>query len=275
MVSEPSDPRTGAGVYLVRLLYDQSPRLDHARWATDTASRFGGAVERMGDEGDTTGDDAIAVMFPTELITFTEGSLPMQVWMMREGPGGTAEFDEDLQQTWDWPDAGEAVAGAPVAIAVSDLMASSIEPARRLRVFMAALAGLITQAPPRAIQWWPAQRIVDPAAFLRDVAEDPQAFSTAVNVRNFSIAEGDDESVMDTMGMAKLGLPDIQVHFRGRDLDDMAGTILGTARYLFDNGDLIEDGHTVGVERWVARHEVALIDPERDVLDLDTGDIAR
>jgi hypothetical protein len=115
-VSEPSDLRTGAGVYLIRLLYDdESPRLDHARWASDTATRFGGAVERMGDDDDTTSDDAIALIFPTEPIT----------------------------------------------------------------------------------------------------------------------------------------------------------------RYLFDNGDVIEDGHTVGVERWVARHEVALIAPERDVLDLDTGDIAR
>jgi hypothetical protein len=142
-------------------------------------------------------------------------------------------------------------------------------------VFVAAVAGLVDQAPPRAIHWWPAQRIVEPDAFLRDVAVDPFAFSTAVNVRNFAIADRDDESVMDTMGLATLGLPDIQVHFRGRDLDDMAGRIHGTARYLFDRGDVIEDGQTVGVERWVARHEVALIDPEREVLDLDTGDIPR
>ena len=43
----------------------------------------------------------------------------------------------------------------------------------------------------------------------------------------------------------------------------------------FDDGNVIEDRHTVGVERWVARHEVALIDPEREVLDLDTRDIPR
>lgn len=274
-MSEASDRRTGAGVYIVRLLYGEPPKIDHARWANDTATRFGGPVEVMGERDDALSADAMGLIFPSEPITFTDGSIPMQVWILREGQGGTFELDEDLQQTWDWPDAAEALAGAPAAIAVNDLMASSVEPARRLRVFVAAVAGLIDQAPPRAIHWWSAQRIVEPDAFLRDIAADPFAFSTAVNVRNFSIAGRDDETVMDTMGLAKLGLPDIQVHYRGRDLDDMAGRILGTARYLFDNGDVIEDGHTVGVERWVARHEAALIDPDREVLDLDTGDIPR
>jgi hypothetical protein len=284
-----SDLRAGEGVYLVRLLYAEPPQVDAARWAVDTAVRFGGPVEVMGPAEESLDEQASAVglifpdeqasavglIFPDEQIDFAEGSMPMQVWMLPDAPGSGIDVDDDLLHSWEWPDAAAAVARAGAAVAVTDLMGSVVEPQRRLRVFVAAVAGLVLQARPLAIQWWPAQRIVDPETFLLDQAADPFAFDTAVHVRNFTIADGVGESIMDTMGMSKLGLPDVQVNFRGRDLDDMAGRIHGTARYLFDHGDVIEDGETVFEERWRARHEVALAEPERVVLDLDPGDIPR
>jgi hypothetical protein len=79
---------------------------------------------------------------------------------------------------------------------------------------------------------------------------------------------------MDTLGLAALGLPDLQCHFHGLEVNEVAGLLYNTAWYVFENGDVIEDGQTVdGVDghRWRCQHEVALVPPEREVLDINPG----
>jgi hypothetical protein len=55
----------------------------------------------------------------------------------------------------------------------------------------------------------------------------------------------------------------------------MAGVLYNTGWYLFENGDVLEDGHTVqGVEpgsRWRCQHETALVPPQRVVVDINPG----
>jgi hypothetical protein len=83
------------------------------------------------------------------------------------------------------------------------------------------------------------------------------------------------EVVMDTLGLAALGLPDLQCHFRNLDRMAVARLLYNTGWYIFSNGDVIADGHTIeGVApgaRWRCRHEDALVPPAREVLDLDPG----
>jgi hypothetical protein len=80
---------------------------------------------------------------------------------------------------------------------------------------------------------------------------------------------------MDTMGLAPLGLPDLQCHFSGLETTAVGQMLYNTAYYLFEHGDIIQNGHTVaGVpteRRWVCQHETALVVPERTVLDINPG----
>lgn len=97
-----------------------------------------------------------------------------------------------------------------------------------------------------------------------------------VNVRLFRIENDPGVTVMDTIGLHCLGLPDLQCHFRDLDPGAMARVLYDTAAYVFENGDVIEDGHTVagvgGDEHWRCQHEDALVEPRREVLDIDPGD---
>jgi hypothetical protein len=77
--------------------------------------------------------------------------------------------------------------------------------------------------------------------------------------------------VVDTVGLAPLGLPDVQCHFSGLDPAEVAALVDETARYLYVEGDVIDDGDTIeglAGAPWVCRHEAALVDPPRDVVDL-------
>ncbi len=95
------------------------------------------------------------------------------------------------------------------------------------------------------------------------------------NVRLFRVDDRPGEIVMDTLGLAALGVPDLQCHFKGLEVSRLAGFLRGVGTYVFEKGDVIGDGNTVqGLEpsqRWACRHEMALIAPARVVIDIDPG----
>ena len=101
-------------------------------------------------------------------------------------------------------------------------------------------------------------------------------FMCHLNVRLFRIENGAaGDTIMDTRGLAALGLPDVQMHFRDLDPGRVAALLYNYARYLNEHGDCINDGETIDGAtpgtRWRCRHEMSLVPPERLVLDIDPG----
>ena len=78
---------------------------------------------------------------------------------------------------------------------------------------------------------------------------------------------------MDSLGLHILRLPDVQCHFVDLNPDTVANFLFNVANYLLVKGDVIHDDETVpGFEpdtRWPCRHEISLIGPEREVLDIE------
>ena len=107
------------------------------------------------------------------------------------------------------------------------------------------------------------------------VKRSSRFFAGSLNVRFYNISNSPGDMMMDTFGLAALGLPDLQCHFRGLEPGQVAALLSNTGYYVFEQGDVIEDGHTVeGLEpgsRWRCQHEDSLLPPARVVLDLDPG----
>ena len=96
-----------------------------------------------------------------------------------------------------------------------------------------------------------------------------------VNVRFYNLEGTDGDRVMDTLGLGALGLTDLQLHYRELAPGEVAAELYNIAVYLLENGDVIEDGHTVQgftpEDRWRCRHEMSLMPPRRPVLDINPG----
>ena len=62
------------------------------------------------------------------------------------------------------------------------------------------------------------------------------------------------------------------MHFTTLDPAQVSAYLYNTAVYLIQNGDVIEDGHTLdsidGQEKWPCQHEDALVGPEREVVEI-------
>ena len=173
-------------------------------------------------------------------------------------------------QTWDWPEADERLQAAGASVLVMELFTGDSTAQQRLAALNAVVDALIRVRPPLAISWPQTQRVSDPAAF------DIDALDAVLNVRMFTVAGDDDVLVLDTLGLHTVELPDLQCHFRDREPGEIAALLHSTASYVFDEGDVIDDGDTIsgldGTERYRCFHEPALLAPSRTVVDVDLGD---
>ncbi|MDB4965484.1 MAG: hypothetical protein JWN44_1173 [Myxococcales bacterium] len=172
-----------------------------------------------------------------------------------------------IDHTRDWPGAAKAAAQARAAVKIVESLPSE----ERLPSLVARVADAVAKLPCVAVWWTPAERLVDPKALAAAArAKDP--LLVAVQVRLFHVEQGrPGELVMDTIGLAPLGLPDVQCHFVNLDPAAMAALLEETAQYLYAEGDVISDEDTVnGLDGkpWPCRRETALVAPSRDVIDL-------
>lgn len=225
--------------------------------------------------------DLLAFVHTGHVVSYTGGQLPAQLFVhVGDRPGDTVHLEDALRQSWGEEDARSLAASAPHRVLVSDLMARGLPCRDRLRLFLDGLAGVLSVVPScAAIHWRTSQQVRRPADFLaaRAGREGHVLFAGPLNVRYFRISNGDfeDEALMDTMGLAVLGLPDVQCHFHGLEPEAVSGLLYNLGLYVFENGDVIESGHTVAGlhegERWECQHEDALVGPEREVLDVNPG----
>lgn len=104
----------------------------------------------------------------------------------------------------------------------------------------------------------------------------------AVNVRFFNIHDTND-MLVDSLGMSTLFLPDIQCHFHSMNPNDIVNYAYDILYYIYDNNNPIKDGNTIvglsnGVMNteimWKLQYESSLIQPLREVVDINTLEFA-
>lgn len=228
------------------------------------------ALRALAPEAETQ-QDSISVP-RTDLTAEREGrTVPLLTVVMAASPLGTeGKQPPDASQTWDWADAEAAVGRCRSSVLVTEMFANGFSPQQRLAALTDVVAVLVGQTAPILISWPQSQRVSDPAVFSAGVVDD------VVNVRFFSVGDSAAEMIMDTLGLHVFALPDVQCHYRDANPAEIAALLSGTAGYLFAAGDVIADGHTIsgadGQGRYLCRHEMSLIGPAREVLDIDLGD---
>jgi Domain of unknown function (DUF4261) len=215
---------------------------------------------------------------PDHIVQLKDAAVPAATLVVKsEDPIDPSSLEPALQQSWKFPEARQAVQDCSTFVIVSEFMSSPLPYRERLDLFQAVVASTLEVVSCEAIHWIPTQQIVDPVKYLQDFnhPDIPKLFAGALNVRLFNVSGSEGDLIMDTLGLAVFGLPDLQCHYRGLVPKEVAQVLYDTALYVFENGDVIKDGHTVqGIsadQKWRCQHEKALIAPERVVLDLNPG----
>lgn len=274
-----------ARVYMVELLFKDMPLELHPSQIYKSLLAQFGRVEILGEDKPAThGNRLLQFAFPEKGTSTDAGTMPFIIAMMlpdRQNKlplHNEPNYAPSFSQSWQFPDAKEALENCRYSLLVNDMLASGVEYKQRLKVFMRSLYTIVDVLRPVAIHFQHSQQFIKTERFLDNHPdnEDYDLLMGPMNVRFFrSEGEEPDTYVIDTLGLVALGIPDLQMHFRGLDPAQVAGVLNGTGHYIFEHGDVIQDGHTLSgwsqEQRWICRHESSLIEPSRVVLDINPG----
>lgn len=209
---------------------------------------------------------------------FKEGFLPVQILILSLDTFSVETYSDALMQSWGWPNAKLIAPELRAGYGIHDMLGRALPAKDRLNLINATLEAMLIDGQVDAIHWLASQQFIDPTTYLANLkSQQHNPYYGAINVRLFNVKTDDQSAstLMDTVGLAPFGLPDIQCHFNGLEINAVANLLYGIAQYILEHGDVIQDSHTVQglgpTEKWRCQHEVALIGPEREVLDINPG----
>ncbi|GGD90384.1 DUF4261 domain-containing protein [Paenibacillus nasutitermitis] len=282
-----------ARVYMVELLYKEKPVIDRDKLLACMQANTGevqlpekeeaadgGADLAVWEANEADAENQLTLMFfhLNHMISYEEGPLPAQTCVFStQGMSDMQEYESAIQQSWNWKEARQTVRECRHSLLFTDFCASGLEYKERLELFQNALKALLEAAPCEAIYWKMSDKFVHPQHYLQALTEGQQLFG-ALNIRLYQVKGSDSgsrEMLMDSSGLAALGLPDVQCHFFDLEPGEMASSLLDLAYYIFDKGDLVKDGETIGMtedQRWRCQHQYSIAAPRRVVLDIDPGE---
>ncbi|WP_339303145.1 DUF4261 domain-containing protein [Paenibacillus sp. FSL R5-0519] len=275
---EPNETPSGFHpVYMVELLFRERPEVDRLR-LQEAMIRHTGQVRLDVKQGTGEQEHEMLVFYHLDhKVSFQEGAIPAQTCMLPVNEiADRARFGGAVQQAWHWPEVGQVVKASRYSIRIHDMFTAAMPRKQRLELFQKTVLAIMESLTCDALYWYGSDKLVEPEAYTQAQEREEHLYA-AMNVRMYQ-AGGTEEQrglVMDTVGLSALGVPDVQCHFVGLDPDTVAQTLLGAAYYIFDQGDVLQDGQTLGSSggrRWRCEHQAALIAPGRYVIDLDPGD---
>jgi hypothetical protein len=263
-------------MYRVELLCEWLPQLSK-RQLLDSLKKRCPMIEPFDGSVDS---EFLAFIHPDHLTEDEgiEGCASVFIYALDKIPD-MEELSRAKEQSWGFSGTMEQVQNCTASILVFDSLTKGLDYKTRLALFQKALTSVLEMVSCQAIYWEPTQQLLDPLLYLSEVASEiyPDILAGAFNIRQFRFIneESQKESLMDTLGLAALGLPDLQCHFRNLEIPAVAKILFDLGMHLFENGDVIEDGHTIaGInpeDTWLCQRGTSLIDPERVVLDVHPG----
>ena len=207
--------------------------------------------------------------------------------------GDIKDFDDkasvsefERTQIWNIANSEELLPKYKYAIKIGDMNANRQIPKERAIMLVEWLDIVLKLYPTCQAIWIKSAGKLQLAQSIKSFKEMGTAkyLFSMVNIRFFNVPNTN-EFIVDTVGLAGIGLSDVQFHFKGMNPNKVANLSYSLARYILDNDDvLIKDGDTIdGMNdqgkmtpdvQWICRYEDSLIEPLRPVLDINTGKYA-
>ncbi|MCL1852506.1 MAG: DUF4261 domain-containing protein [Peptococcaceae bacterium] len=279
-------------VLMVELLYRNKPAINHSVLNQKMLQFAAGSANQM-QGWEAANDENTFIYFHTDQVATFDNKTPQTCIMPHPVEISIDRYLDGLQQTWHWPHAENTVRECSYGLLVTDFMAYALPYKNRLSIFQSALRALLATVPCDAIYWNSSQKLIEPAQYHKALNHDEFLYGP-VNIRLFNVDNpeqpprpGLKEVVMDTCGLAALGLPDLQCHFYTASSpqvmephpdmltpSNVRDFLLDMLYYVYDKGNIIEDGEIcelVDQRAWQCEHQFSLIPPDRHVIDLNPG----
>ncbi len=221
-------------------------------------------------------DNALLFFFPDIGIELEDTTIPAQctIFIPDDTSPEVEITEEAFQQNWHWKNANETAKKCKYEILVFDFMTRTLDYKTRLDLFMNFLVAVSKATNPQVIYSINSQKLIEPNSLVNSWdGQKKETLFGSINVRLFNITNSDTKEIlMDTVGLSVLGLPDFQLRFSSLNESKVAELLWDYAYYIFEQGDIIEDGNTLlGLEpnsKWECERKISLTKPERIVINV-------
>lgn len=187
-------------------------------------------------------------------------------------------------QLWDCPESEEILNACKYQIFANDMLAAGLDYKERAQMLVHYVEALVELFPTcKAVLFETSKKMLTRDRIANcNVPVESRFIYYAVNVRFFNI-QGTNDMMVDTLGMNTLFLPDLQYHFHGMNPNDVVNHAYNVLSYIYDYNNPIESGERIdGIKdgkmsmdvQWKVQYEDALIQPVREVLDINMGEYA-
>lgn len=272
-------------VYFLMPVFEKSVTIPDLEIFQEALTQKFGRVEPLSDKPDMPekSSDLLSFMLWDHQSKSPKESMPIPSQLIIYG---LDTFEQELwdgqiiSQFWDClPDKEGFASRCKYSLMASNMMAAMLPVMEQYQI-MADYADMLLDLFPDCIGiYWPhSQRLVPREAFQESKwkSRELHFLDGGLNVRFFNIT-GSDEMLFDTLGLTSIGLPDLQCHCKDLEPNDVVIFLRNLAAYLYQHGDVIEDGNTVegiGGGKWICKCEDAMVGPMRMVLDICPGKYA-
>ncbi|MBO5146525.1 MAG: DUF4261 domain-containing protein [Lachnospiraceae bacterium] len=214
-----------------------------------------------------------------------DADIPPQLMIMGCIEGQNTFMDEIARsQTWNCPESEDILEKCNYRVIATDVMAAGLDYKDRAEMLVDYIEALMEIFPScRAVVFENSKKMFTREAILNcKIPKKDRFIYYAVNVRFFNIQGGND-MLIDSLGMSTLFLPDLQYHFHGMDPNAVVNHAYNFLSYIFDANnpikpqdhiDGIKDGNMSRDVQWIVQYEESLIQPLREVIDINMGEYA-
>jgi len=251
----------------VKLLFIDKPNLD-ADKILEEAKKLFTNIENPSK------DKALIFSFPDFQIELADAKFPAQciVAIPDEKYPDIEIPNVAFQQNWHWQEANETAKKCKYELLVTDLMTRTLEYKQRLALFMNFLVAVTKATNPDVIYSVYGQKLIKPIDLTNNWKKDEmQLLYVICNVRLYNLTDIN-ELLMDTVGLNSIGLPDLQIRFKGYKANEIANLLWTYAYYIYEQGDVIKNGNTleglISGSKWKCERQVSLLDNERIVINV-------
>lgn len=272
-------------LYMMYLLFEEEPSRPDAEQVRRTLLRFfPEGVEQVSDV-----EGLCSFALTGHPVEYKDGKVPAQLLMADAVPFDGAKIDA-LQRTqqWECPQSAELLDKARFQLMFSDFVAAGLPYLERCEALTLWSEAMVELFPGCTGVWFPASgKLLTPEQVKNNPYEGSDRFLLGgMNIRFFSI-QGTKDYLVDTLGLYAVGIPDVQYHFHQLNPDDVVNHAFSVASYQFgenapiQNGETVEGFSSVHPEKgpnqeiqWPCQYELSLIQPKREVLDVQPGRFA-
>lgn len=266
------------GPLIITMLFRNPVELPDREHVAEVCRKHIGNVECYGNDQESVGICAL-----DHMAEFKDGKAPVQFMLTscNDFDGNTID-DFTRSQMWDCQESRDRILEeCRFGMLATDFLAGGLSAQERANLEMDYLEALAELFPSCDAFYFNVSGKLFEAEEIRNnkIKGSDRFIRYAVNVRFFTI-QGSEDMLVDTLGMGFLYLPDLQYHFHNLNPNSVVNHAYNVASYLLSSGNEIKSGETIdGVTdglidrsvRWKCQYEDALIQPNRSVLDINTG----